>query len=180
MDVPLFANFTPDFRVFAFALLMSVVTTLLFGLLPAMQSTKTDLVSALKNEAASERSRYWHVRDYVVASQVGLSVLLLVCSVLVVRSLQRALHAPIGYNPEGAVTVSFGYGLVGRHEVMADGRYGEWLVFVSWEQVGVAARCAVTYGVWPGVVWCLVAVGMGYTDAIPCPTPYQESNRASR
>jgi predicted permease len=116
MDVPLFANFTTDWRVFLFALLMSVATTLLFGLLPAMQSTKTDLVSALKNEAASERSRHWHVRDYVVASQVGLSVLLLVCSVLVVRSLQRALHAPIGYNPEGAVTVSFDLNIQGYSE----------------------------------------------------------------
>ena len=116
IDVPLFANFTVDFRVFVFALLISVATTLLFGLLPAMQSSKTDLVSALKNEAASERSRRWHVRDYVVASQVGLSVLLLVCSVLVVRSLQRALHAPIGYNPEGAVTVSFDLNMQGYNE----------------------------------------------------------------
>ncbi len=116
MDVPLFANFTADYRVFLFALLMSVVTTLLFGLLPALQSTKTDLVSALKNEAASERSRRWHLRDYVVASQVGLSVLLLVCSVLVVRSLQRALHAPIGYHPEGAVTVSFDLNIQGYNE----------------------------------------------------------------
>jgi predicted permease len=56
------------------------------------------------------------VRDYVVASQVGLSVLLLVCSVLVVRSLQRALHAPIGYNPEGAVTVSFDLNIQGYSE----------------------------------------------------------------
>jgi predicted permease len=116
MDIALFANFTVDFRVFAFALLISVATTLLFGLLPALQSTKTDLVSALKNEAASERSRHWHVRDYVVASQVGLSVLLLVCSVLVVRSLQRALNAPIGYNPEGAVTVSFDLNIQGYSE----------------------------------------------------------------
>lgn len=119
MEIALFANFSPDLRVFGFALLISVATTLLFGLLPAMQSTKTDLVPALKNEAASERSRRWHVRDYVVASQVGLSVLLLVCSVLVVRSLQRALHAPIGYNPEGAVTVSFDLNTQGYNDARA-------------------------------------------------------------
>ena len=52
----------------------------------------------------------------MVASQVALSVLLLVCSVLVVRSLQRALHAPIGYNPEGAATVSFDLNLQGYNE----------------------------------------------------------------
>ena len=116
IDFPLLLNLAPDARVFLFALLASFVTTLLFGLLPALQTTKTDLVSALKNEATSERSRRWHLRDYMVASQVCLSVLLLVCSVLVIRSLERALHAPIGYNPEGAVSVSFDLNTQGYNE----------------------------------------------------------------
>jgi predicted permease len=116
VDVPISLNVTADVRVFVFALLASVLTTLLFGLLPALQATKTDLVRALKNEAVSEKARHWHLRDYVVASQVALSVLLLVCSVLVVRSLQRALHAPIGYNPEGAASVSFDLNIQGYNE----------------------------------------------------------------
>jgi len=113
IDFPLMLSVGPDFRVFFFALLISMATTLLFGLLPALQTTKTDLVPALKNEAASERLRHWHLRDYMVASQVCLSVLLLVCSVLVVRSLQRALQAPIGFNPNGAVTASFDLNIQG-------------------------------------------------------------------
>jgi predicted permease len=116
IDFPLLLNLTPDFRVFLFALLASVVTTFLFGLLPALQSTKTDLVPWLKNEASAERSRRWHLRDYVVASQVCLSVLLLVCSVLVVRSFQRAVHAPVGYNPEGVVTAAFDLNTQGYNE----------------------------------------------------------------
>jgi predicted permease len=107
IDFPLLLNVVPDARVFFFTLLVSLLTTLLFGLLPALQSTRTDLVPALKNEAASEKVRHWHLRDYMVAAQVAMSTLLLVCSVLVVRSLQQALYAPIGYNPNGAVTVSF-------------------------------------------------------------------------
>jgi predicted permease len=62
--------------------------------------------------------------DYVVAIQAALSVLLLVCSVLVVRSLQRALNAPIGYNPNGAATASFDLDLQGYNE--ARGREFEW------------------------------------------------------
>jgi predicted permease len=107
IDFPLTLNITPDARVFLFALLVSVLTTLLFGLAPALQTTRADLVPALKNEAASEKLRRWHLRDYVVGVQVALSTLLLVCSVLVVTSLQRAVDAPIGYNPKGAVTASF-------------------------------------------------------------------------
>jgi predicted permease len=85
-------------------------------MLPAWQSTKTDLVPALKNEATSERTRHWHVRDYLVATQIGLSALLLVCSVLVVKSLQRAMEAPFGYQPKGAVTTSYDLNLSGYDE----------------------------------------------------------------
>ena len=107
IDFPLLLNVRPDLRVFFFTLLVSLVATLLFGLLPALQATRADLVPALKNEAASEKMRRWHLRDYMVVAQVAMSTLLLVCSVLVVRSLQQALYAPIGYNPNGAITVSF-------------------------------------------------------------------------
>jgi ABC-type antimicrobial peptide transport system permease subunit len=115
-DFPLVINAAPDGRVFLFALMVSVLTTLLFGLLPALQATRTNLVGALKNEAISERLRHWQLRDYMVATQVGLSAVLLVCSVLVVRSLQRALDAPIGYNPKGAVTASFDLNIQGYSE----------------------------------------------------------------
>jgi len=115
-DVPIVIKAEPDARVFLFALAVAVLATLLFGLLPAMQATRTNLVSALKNEAISERLRHWQLRDYMVAAQIGLSALLLVCSVLVVRSLQRALHAPIGYNPNGAVAASFDLNIQGYDE----------------------------------------------------------------
>jgi predicted permease len=115
-DIPLTIGAAPDGRVFLFALMVSALTTLLFGLLPALQAARTNLVSALKNEAISERLRHWQLRDYMVATQVGLSAVLLVCSVLVVRSLQRALDAPIGYNPKGAVTASFDLNIQGYSE----------------------------------------------------------------
>ncbi|MGA2588481.1 MAG: ABC transporter permease [Bryobacteraceae bacterium] len=115
-DFPLVIKAEPDGRVFLFALLVSVVTTLLFGLLPALQAARTNLAGALKNEAISEKLRHWQLRDYMVATQVGLSAVLLVCSVLVVRSLQRALDAPIGYNPKGAVTASFDLNIQGYSE----------------------------------------------------------------
>jgi predicted permease len=113
IDIPILVNITTDYRVFLFAFLVSMFTTLLFGLLPAWQSTKTDLVPALKNEAASEKLRHWHLRDYMVATQVALSALLLVCSVLVVKSLQKAFDAPVGYVAKNAVTVSYDLNIQG-------------------------------------------------------------------
>jgi predicted permease len=116
VDIPLMVNIPVDMRVFLFALVVSVVTVLLFGLLPALQSTKTDLVPALKNEAATTRIRYWQLRDYMVAAQVCLSVLLLFCAVLVVKSLQRSLTAPLGFETPGLATVSFDLNMQGYDE----------------------------------------------------------------
>jgi len=116
IDIPVVVSAPVDIRVFLFALVVSSITALLFGLLPAFESTKTDLVAALKNEAVTPRLRYWHLRDYMVAAQVCLSVLLLFCSVLVVRSLQRSLDAPIGYQPHGLATVSFDLNMQGYDE----------------------------------------------------------------
>ena len=116
MDFPVQLNAQPDARVFLFTLLVAAGTAVLFGLAPALQATRANLVSALKNEVASEGWRRWHLRDYLVAAQVGISVLLMVCAVLVVRSLQRALHAPIGFNPQGAVAASFDLHTQGYNE----------------------------------------------------------------
>jgi macrolide transport system ATP-binding/permease protein len=116
VDIPMVVSAPVDIRVFLFALLVATMTALLFGLLPAFQATKTDLVPALKNEAAAGRLRYWHLRDYMVAVQVSMSVLLLFCSVLVVKSLERSLNAPIGFEVHGLATVSFDLNMQGYEE----------------------------------------------------------------
>lgn len=133
IDIPIIVNAPVDTRVFFFALLISAVTALLFGLLPAFQSTKTDLIPALKNEPSNQRFRYWHLRDYMVAAQVCLSVLLLFCSVLVVRSLQRSLDAPIGFDPHGLATASFDLQMQGYDE--ARGREFERLLLERVRQI---------------------------------------------
>ncbi len=116
VDLPLIVSAPVDLRVFLFALVVSTLTALLFGLLPAIQSTKAGLVPTLKNETGATRFRYWHLRDYMVAAQVSMSVLLLFCSVLVLKSLQRSLEAPIGFNPRGLATVSFDLKMQGYDE----------------------------------------------------------------
>ena len=116
VDLPVVVNAPVDGSVFLFALAVASVTSLIFGLLPALQSTKPDLIPALKNEAAGGRSRYWHLRDYVVAAQVAMSVLLLFCAVLALKSLQRSLDAPVGFQARGLASVSFDLNMQGYDE----------------------------------------------------------------
>ena len=115
-DLQVSTSLVIDARVVLFAVASALVATLVFGLFPALQTTKPDLVPALKNAALVERVRRWHVRDVLVAAQTTLSVVLLIASLLMVRSLQRALHLELGFDPEHAVSVSFDLGLEGYSE----------------------------------------------------------------
>ena len=112
-DIPLNTALHPNAAVLCFTLTAVLSTTLLFGLAPALQVTRVDLVPSLKNEPVSTRFRHWSVRDFLVAGQIALSVMLVICSVLVVRSLQHALSLQLGFNPDSAVSVSFDLALEG-------------------------------------------------------------------
>ncbi len=112
-DIPLVTALHPDGLVLWFAAAVALATTLLFGLAPALQAIRVDVIPSLKNEPVSSRFRRWSVRDFLVGGQIALSVILVICSVLVVRSLQHALTLNLGFNPSNAVSVSFELGLQG-------------------------------------------------------------------
>jgi predicted permease len=107
LDVPIAFSVGLDARVVAFALVLTLLTTLVTGLLPAWRASRIDLVPALKNERPFAALRRWELRDLLVLSQVALSTIVLVVAVLMTRGLQAALHLPIGYQPDGAVSASF-------------------------------------------------------------------------
>jgi predicted permease len=117
--IPIGLGLALDAQVVTFAVAISVVTTLLFGIAPALQATGGVLLGALKNEAPSARLRRWHLRDVLAAAQVALSVILLIGSVLVIRSLQHALSLNLGFNPRQAALVSFDLGIEGYSEERA-------------------------------------------------------------
>src|SRR5262245_5214833 len=93
-------DFSPDARVLAFTLLVSVLTGLLFGLAPAWQATRLNLTASLKDQtgASAGRSRLTLNKALVVA-QVALSLFLLIGAGLFARSLRnlRTLDAGINY-----------------------------------------------------------------------------------
>jgi predicted permease len=119
LDVPVAPHVSMDLRVFAFATLATLLTGLFFGFVPALQSTRATLSSAIKNDAPSERFRRVNLRDVLVSTQVALSVVLLIGSVLVVRSLQHALSLRLGFLPQNAAALSFDLGLQGYSEDQA-------------------------------------------------------------
>jgi predicted permease len=99
----------PDARVLGFTLAVTVVTGLLFGLVPALQASRQDLVATLKDDIAAvgRGKRRFALRHLLVIAQVALSVLALVGAGLFVRSLWLAQRADPGFNPDGVVLASF-------------------------------------------------------------------------
>ncbi len=116
VDVPVVPHVAMDMRVLLFTAAVSLLTGLLFGLAPALQSTRASLVGAIKNEAPSERLRRLSLRDLLVTTQVALSVVLLIGSILVVRSLQHALSLNLGFKPQHAAVLSYDFAAQGYDE----------------------------------------------------------------
>ncbi len=106
IDTLTIARVVMDTRVFLFAAAVSIASAFLFGLMPALQSARVGLAGAIKNEAPSEKLRRLNARDLLVTVQVALSVVLLIGSILVVRSLQHALSLNLGFRPEHAAVLS--------------------------------------------------------------------------
>ncbi len=96
--VPLSIASTPDWRIFAFNLGLSVLTGLIFGLVPALQSTRPDVASTLKDQAgAVSGGLSVGLRKSLVTIQVALSLLLLIGAGLFIRSLRNLKDLDPGF-----------------------------------------------------------------------------------
>ena len=114
-NLPLALNGRVDRSVIAAAFVTSLITAVLFGILPALRSSRLVPVEVLKEEAGSvsaglHRSRL--ARALVVA-QISLSLLLLICAGLFIRSLQNAQKLDPGFDPDRVLLASYDLGTAG-------------------------------------------------------------------
>lgn len=94
----------PDLRVLAFTLALALLTTIVFGLVPAIRSSRSDLADTLKAQAGSVvGGSNVGLRKGLVAAQVGLSLLLLIGAGLFVRTLTNLRDLGPGFSPERLV-----------------------------------------------------------------------------
>jgi predicted permease len=110
----------PDARVLLFTLVISVVTGVVFGLAPALQMTKVNLVPALKGAVAGTgvrvTSRKLQLVDLLTSLQVAVSMLPLIGAILCLRSLGNAQHFDPGFRIQDELVVSFDLGSIGYSE----------------------------------------------------------------
>ncbi len=105
-------DLTPDARILAYVAAVSVATGILFGLSPALQSTRPDLASTLKDDGASFGTRLTRsrLRSLLVGVQVTVSMTLLITAGLLARGLLRAQSADPGFETRRAFVLFTGSG----------------------------------------------------------------------
>jgi predicted permease len=95
-----------NMRVLAFNVALSLVTGVLFGMVPAWQAWQTDVQRALKTALGSAASAIHHrLRSTFVIVELALAIVLLVAAGLLVRSFQQIRSADPGYDPQRVLTM---------------------------------------------------------------------------
>ncbi|MPZ17644.1 MAG: FtsX-like permease family protein [Luteitalea sp.] len=99
---------TPDSRILLFSAGITLLTALLFGLVPALRGSRISPGATLKEEAGAVAGGHGHVRlrKLFVAVQVGLSCLLLIGAGLFTQTLQKLQNVELGFDTESVVTFS--------------------------------------------------------------------------
>ncbi len=116
LGVPVHFDFSPDVRVLGFTLLAVVATGLFFGLAPALQSARTNLVPALKGEDLATAKGPFSMGNLMVVGQVALCLVLLVGAGLFIRSLDEANQIDPGFLIDSILMASLDPSLNGYSE----------------------------------------------------------------
>jgi putative ABC transport system permease protein len=120
--LPLALNGHMDRRVMLAALLVSLLTAVVFGALPAVRASSMAPSTVLKEEAGSVMGGLHKSRlaSALVVAQIALSLLLLICAGLFTRSLRNSQQLDPGFNPEHVLLFSYELGPSGYSEAQAE------------------------------------------------------------
>jgi predicted permease len=103
-DNPNPVSAAPDLRILAFAVAISTVTGVLFGLVPALHATRSDVAPTLKDQAGSVLGGAARLRKTLVAAQVAVSLLMLIGAGLFLRTLRNLQEVDLGFDTRSLVS----------------------------------------------------------------------------
>jgi predicted permease len=118
VPLPININVSTDWRVVAFTFLFSLLAGVIFGLFPALQASKPDIVPVLKDESSAFGYRHGllSLRNALVIAQVAMSLVVLIGAGLFLRSLRNAQSIKPGFDASQVLALSFATGAQGYDE----------------------------------------------------------------
>ncbi|CAA9222793.1 MAG: Acidobacterial duplicated orphan permease (function unknown) [uncultured Chthoniobacterales bacterium] len=145
-ELPFWVRFDLDWRIFIFALITGILSSVVFGLLPALQASNPQLVDALKEGgrtgAASGKSQ--RVRNVLVVAEVALALTLLIGAGLMLRSFMAIQKSDLGMDPRNTLTFRVGLPQMQYPDKEEAGRFFEQLIPRLANISGVEAAGATT------------------------------------
>ena len=108
-QIPRLAEAGIDMRVLGFTILVSVLTGVVFGLVPAMQASKPDLNEALKEGDRGSTGGRHRVRSALVVAEIAIALVLLIGAGLMVKSLWRLQSVSAGFETRKLLTMQLSY-----------------------------------------------------------------------
>jgi predicted permease len=129
-----------DWRVLSFTFTLAVLTAIVFGIVPAVQTSKVDVAEILRGSprvVSSDKPRF---RQTLVVSQIALSILLLTGSGLLIRTFRNLLQMDLGFDGRNLLLASVDLGLEGYTKARARQFYPQVLERVQ-ESAGVHSAC---------------------------------------
>ncbi|HYE72357.1 MAG TPA: FtsX-like permease family protein, partial [Blastocatellia bacterium] len=114
VPVPVSLEVAPDWYVLKWMLIVSLLTGVIFGLAPALLASRPNLVAVIKGDAGTIGKRHrWNLRGVLVVAQVSISIIVLICAGLFLRSFNRVLQIDPGLSTENLITMMMDPSLLG-------------------------------------------------------------------
>jgi predicted permease len=125
IELPITVDLTLDYRVLGFALVLSLVTGVIFGLAPALKATRVDLVTTLREDGqtASGGRRWFTLKNGLVVFQVTVSVVLLAATGIFLQMMGAARAQRIGFAVEGVAILETDARYAGYSDAQASNAY---------------------------------------------------------
>jgi predicted permease len=104
--VPRSGDVAIDFRVMLFTLGVSLLCGIGFGTIPALRSSRVDLLQTLRKSTPGAGGSHHQLQEALIAGEIAMAVVLMIGAGLMIRSLAALWRVNLGYNPEHAITFS--------------------------------------------------------------------------
>lgn len=103
-DIPINVPVNPDIRTYIVALLLALVSGLLFGMVPVRQVMRADPWQMIRTGmSATTGMKRFTLRDVLLVAQIAICAVLVTSSLVAVRGLARSLHSNFGFQPQGVI-----------------------------------------------------------------------------
>jgi predicted permease len=113
---PIHLQVNPDANVYALALLLAVVSGLIFGAVPVWQILRTNPNEVIKAGSSGRAGRGLTLRDLLLVSQIAICALLVTSSLVAVRGLLRSVHSSFGFEPQNATLADVDLSMAGYRD----------------------------------------------------------------